>query len=146
MDMPSPVAAGAFFDLFPVSVMTTSTLVHLNDLRPESKFDPRRFRMNVIVESEEPGFVENNWVGRALQVGDDLRLRVVMPDPRCVMTTLAQQELPKDTEVLRTLVRHNRLDVGDGARFPCAGVYAVVEAPGTARTGDAVWVDRQQSL
>jgi uncharacterized protein YcbX len=102
--------------------------------------------MNVIVESEEPGFVENNWVGRALQVGDDLRLRVVMPDPRCVMTTLAQQELPKDTEVLRTLVRHNRLDVGDGARFPCAGVYAVVEAPGTARTGDAVWVDRQQSL
>jgi uncharacterized protein YcbX len=146
MGMPSPVAAGAFFDLFPVSVITTSTLVHLNDLRPESKFDPRRFRMNVIVESEEPGFVENNWVGRALQVGDNLRLRVVMPDPRCVMTTLAQQELPKDTEVLRTLVRHNRLDVGDGARFPCAGVYAVVEAPGTARTGDAVWVDRQQSL
>jgi hypothetical protein len=57
------------------------------------------------------------------------------------MTTLAQQELPKDTEVLRTLVRHNRLDVGDGARFPCAVVYAVVEAPVAVRTGDAVWVD-----
>jgi uncharacterized protein len=34
---------GAFFDLFPVSVLTTSTLDRLNELRPESQFDERRF-------------------------------------------------------------------------------------------------------
>jgi len=54
------------------------------------------------------------------------------------MTTLAQDDLPKDTDVLRTLTRHNRLQVGAAGQFPCAGVYAVVEAPGTMRTGDRV--------
>jgi hypothetical protein len=28
--------------------------------------------------------------------------------------------------------------VGDGGRFPCVGVYAVVEGTGTLRTGDSV--------
>src|SRR5262245_33954187 len=60
----SPVPAGAFFDLFPVSVMTTSTLARLHELRPESQFDPRRFRMNVVVDTTEDGFVENEWPGR----------------------------------------------------------------------------------
>ena len=54
------------------------------------------------------------------------------------MTTLAQEDLPKDTEVLRTLVRNNRLDVAGAGRYPCAGVYAVVESAGTMHAGDAV--------
>jgi hypothetical protein len=41
--LPSAVSVGAFFDLFPVSVLTTSTLDRLNELRPESQFDERRF-------------------------------------------------------------------------------------------------------
>ena len=134
----SPVPEGAFFDLFPVSVMTTSTLDQLNELQPESSFDERRFRMNVIVGTEETGFVENNWVGRDLTIGDAVRLNVALPDPRCVMTTLAQDELPRDNEVIRTLVRHNRIQVGDGGQFPCAGTYAVVLASGTVQTGNRV--------
>jgi hypothetical protein len=54
------------------------------------------------------------------------------------MITLAQDDLPKDTDVLRTLVRHNRVQLGDLGQFPCAGVYAVVAAPGTVRIGDQV--------
>jgi hypothetical protein len=134
----SPVPAGAFFDLFPVSVLTTSTLRRLGELRPQSRSDERRFRMNVIVATDGAGFVENDWVGDALAIGDAARLRVAMPDPRCVMTTLAQEELPADTDVLRTLTRHNRVPVGGAGLYPCAGVYAVVEAPGTLRTGDRV--------
>jgi uncharacterized protein len=133
--LPSAVPVGAFFDVFPVSVLTTSTLDQLNELRPESRFDERRFRMNVILGTPESGFVENDWLGRGLEIGDDVRLSVSIPDPRCVMTTLAQDELPKDTEVLRTLVRHNRIDVAGGL-YPCAGVYATVAAPGTIRAGD----------
>ena len=134
----SPVPAGAFFDVYPLSVMTTSTLARLNELRPESRFVQHRFRMNVIVKTGQPGFVENDWVGRQLGVGDGVRIHVAMLDPRCVMTTLAQQDLPQDTEILRTLVRHNRLQVGDLGQFPCAGVYAVIAAAGTVRTGDDV--------
>ncbi len=141
LGLASPVPVGSFFDVFPVSILTTSTLERLNEIRPQSRFDQRRFRMNVIVNTNEAGFVENAWIGHELTVGDAVRLNVALPDPRCVMTTLAQDELPNDTEVLRTLTRHNRVQVGDLGQFPCAGVYAVAEAPGTMRTGDRVALD-----
>jgi uncharacterized protein YcbX len=135
--IPSPVPPGSFLDLFPISVLTTSTLAALQALRPESRFDERRFRMNVVVDSPQDGFVENEWTGRSLQIGDSVRLMVALADPRCVMTTRAQDGLPEDIEILRTLVRHNRLDVAGGL-YPCAGVYAVVEAAGNIRAGDKV--------
>ncbi len=121
-----------------VSVLTTSTVTRLNQLEPGSRFDVRRFRMNVIVDSGDDGFVENGWIGQGLTIGGTVRLNVAMPDPRCVMTTLAQDDLPGDTEVLRALVRHNRLDLGPIGQYPCAGVYAVVGTPGTIRAGDRV--------
>jgi hypothetical protein len=135
--LPSAVPVGAFFDLFPVSVLTTSTLDRLNEVRPESRFDERRFRMNVVLSTGEAGFLENGWPGHRLQIGDAARLDVVIPDPRCVMTTLAQDELPKDNEVLRTLARQNRIDVAGGL-YPCAGVYATVASTGTIRERDGV--------
>jgi uncharacterized protein len=138
LKMESPVPVGSFFDVFPLSVLTTSTLAQLDEVRPQSRFDQRRFRMNVIVKTERPGFVENAWVGHKLGLGDGARLNVALLDPRCVMTTLAQDGLPQDTDVLRTLVRHNREQVGDLGQYPCAGVYAVVAAPGTVRIGDRV--------
>jgi uncharacterized protein YcbX len=136
--MESPVPVGSFLDAFPMSLLTTSTLARLNELEPNSRFDERRFRMNVIVQSERPGFIENDWVGHELAIGDAARLNVALPDPRCVMTTLAQGDLPKDIDVLRALVRHNKRQVGDLGQFPCAGVYTVVAARGTIRTGDRV--------
>ena len=139
--MVSPVPVGSFFDLFPITVLTTSTLKQLNALQPESRFDQRRFRMNIIVDTKVEGFVENDWVNRELNIGDEVRLKVSLPDPRCVMTTLSQEELPRDTDVLRTLVRHNKVQVGAAGQFPCAGVYAVVEASGIIRLGDPVGVN-----
>jgi uncharacterized protein YcbX len=135
---PSPVPVGAFFDAFPLSVLTTSTLERLNALRPQTRFDERRFRMNVIVRAERSGFVENDWVNHTLEVGDAVRLRITMPDPRCVMTTLAQGDLPRDIEVLRTLTAHNRIAVVGLGDMPCAGVYAMVVSPGTLRAGDPI--------
>jgi uncharacterized protein YcbX len=135
--LPSAVPEGSFFDLFPLSVLTTSSLDRLGELEPQSRFDARRFRMNVIVDTPARGFVENEWVGRTLEVGDDVRLGVALPDPRCVMPSLAQEDLPRDPQILKALVRHNRIDVA-GALYPCAGVYAVAEATGMIRLDDGV--------
>jgi uncharacterized protein YcbX len=136
--VPSVVPEGSFFDLFPVSVLTTSSLHHLGELEPGSRFDVRRFRMNVIVETRARGLVENAWLGRTLDIGDEVRLTAVIPDPRCVMPTLAQEDLPKDSQILKTLARHNRIEVADSGLYPCAGVYAVVESTGTVHKGDPV--------
>jgi uncharacterized protein YcbX len=135
--LPSAVPEGSFFDLFPLSVLTTSSLNHLGELEPQSTFDPRRFRMNVIVDTPAPGFVENEWLGRTLAIGDEVRIGVSLPDPRCVMPSLAQEELPRDPGILKALARHNRIDVA-GALFPCAGIYAVAEATGRMRRNDRV--------
>jgi uncharacterized protein YcbX len=134
--LPSAVPQGSFFDLFPLSVLTSSTLEQLSEFEPQSRFDARRFRMNVIIDTAARGFVENDWLGHRLAIGDDVRIGVAMPDPRCVMPSLAQGDLPRDRGVLKAL-GHNRLDVG-GSAYPCAGIYAVVEATGTIRRDDRV--------
>jgi len=139
--MKSPVAPGAFFDLFPMTVLTTSTLNQLSALQPQTRFDERRFRMNLIVETKENGFVENDWVNHELTIGDGVKLKVVVPDSRCVMTTLPQEELPQDRDVLRTLVKHNKIQVADAGQYPCAGVYATVKTPGILRLLDQVTVN-----
>src|ERR671917_2091463 len=135
--LPSAVPEDSFFDLFPVSVLTTSTLDRLGELEPESSFDVRRFRMNVIVDNPGHGFVENDWVGHSIAIGDEVKLGVALPDPRCCMPGVEQEDLPRDPEVLKALARHNRIDVA-GALYPCAGVYAVAEATGTVRREDRV--------
>src|SRR5256884_9009853 len=135
--LPSAVPEDSFFDLFPLSVLTTSTLDQLGELEPQSRFDLRRFRMNVIVDTPARGFVENEWVGRTLDLGDDVYLEVALPDPRCVMPSLAQEDLPRDPRILKALAQHNRIDVA-GALYPCAGVYAVAEAKGTIHRDDRV--------
>ena len=77
----------------------------------------------------EQGFVEDAWIGHTLAIGDEVRLSVTGPCGRCVMTTLAQGELPTDSGILRTAVQHNQGHVG---------VYAAVVRGGTMRRGDRV--------
>lgn len=138
--MPSAVPEGSFFDLFPLTVVTTSALDRMRELEPDSDFDVRRFRMNLVVDTPGDGFVENEWPGRTLEIGEGVQVAVTIPDPRCVMPTLAQPGLEKDTGVMKALVRHNRLDVAGGGLYPCAGVYAIAASTGTVRKGDAVRV------
>jgi uncharacterized protein len=135
--LPSAVAEGSFLDLFPLSVLTTSSLDQFEELEPETDFDARRFRMNVIVDTPANEFVENDWPGHRLAIGDDVQLGVALPDPRCVMPSLAHDHLPRDPRILKALARHNRIDVA-GAMYPCAGVYAVAEATGTIHKDDRV--------
>ncbi|HKJ18707.1 MAG TPA: MOSC domain-containing protein [Xanthomonadales bacterium] len=128
----------AHHDAAPVSVLTNSTLARLRQLQPKSDFDVRRFRMNIIVETEESGFAENEWLGRNLLAGAELKLHITVPNARCVMTTLAQDELPEDRSVFTALMQHNRLAGDDGRPAPCAGVYARALVQGTVSVGDII--------
>ena len=80
--MESPVLVGSFFDVFPLSVLTTSTLAQLEEVRPQSRFDQRRFRMNVIVKTERPGFVgtAGSVTSSGLVMGHGSRWRCSIPD------------------------------------------------------------------
>lgn len=132
---------GTFFDLAVMHLITTSTLGQLAALAPGADFDVRRYRPNVLVGDEPAGFVENDWAGRTLVVGDGVRVAVTIPTMRCVMTTLPQAELAADHRTLRTIAGHNRLDIPGLGRWACAGVYADVAVPGIVRVGDHVRLD-----
>jgi uncharacterized protein YcbX len=122
-----------FFDSSPVHIVTTATLGRLRELHPQGLFEPTRFRPNVVLETPDGGngFLENEWIEKALRVGE-VRLRVTKLCARCVMTTLPQGGLPQDVGILRTAV------AGNGAHV---GAYASVEKTGTMTVGDPVWLE-----
>lgn len=133
-------APGDFFDFSAIHYMTTNTLAELGRREPDSTFDVRRFRPNILIEVDgDDGFVENDWT--TMRAGD-VELTTLMPVPRCVMTTLPQDELPKDSNVLRSTARHNMIEAGPLGEMPCAGIYAAVARGGTIRVGDAADIER----
>jgi uncharacterized protein len=126
--------AQTFFDAASIHLLTTATTDRLRELYPEGRFEARRFRPNLVVEPSQrvKDFVENDWVGRTLRVGAEVRLKVSSACGRCVMTTLAQGDLPRDLGVLRAAALYNKVRVG---------VYASVERGGSIKRADSVWLE-----
>ena len=123
--------AGTFFDCAVVHLLTTATMDRLRALYPLGRFEVRRFRPNIVVATSPDlqGFAEDDWIGQTIAIGDRARLLVTGTCARCVMTTLPQGDLPKDSGILRTAAQHNHVNVG---------VYAEVTAGGAVRRGDPV--------
>jgi uncharacterized protein len=132
---------GTFFDLAPVHLLTTATLRRLAELEPDLRLEVPRFRPNIVVETvpTESSFVENSWVGRVIAIGESVRFSIVIPCPRCVMTTLPQRGLSGEPNVLRAVARHNRIMIAPlGKALASVGVYATVIHGGTVHRGDPV--------
>lgn len=123
---------GTYFDAFPLNLTTDQTLRKVQNLLPDSKIDVRRFRPNFVIAVDRPDtdFPEQQWLGKTLRVGD-VAIKVELPCPRCVMTTHAQGDLPKDPAIMRTLVR---------AANQTVGVYATTSDKGVVSTGDPVFL------
>ena len=118
-----------FVDYAPVQLVTSVTLNHVGA-------ELVRYRPNVVIAtlSERP-YAENEWVGREITVGQ-VRLRGLLPTPRCAIPTLAHGDLPRAVHAVRTLLADNRVDIpGLGIR-PCLGLYAEVLEGGTIHVGD----------
>ena len=125
------IPPGTFFDGDPVHLLTTASLEALKQAFPQSAFDARRFRPNLVIATPdaEPGFLENSWIGRTLAVGREVRLRIKRPTKRCVITTLPLDGLPRDLGVLRAAAQLNAAAVG---------VYASVARSGVVHAGDRI--------
>jgi len=67
---------------------------------------PKGIGAVVETASGEKDFVENSWIGRTLALGDAVRLSITGPCARCVMTTLAQGDLPMDAGILRAAAQN----------------------------------------
>lgn len=111
-------------DMGSVSIISTATLQWCAD-RWGGSPDPRRLRVNIVVDSDEP-FVEERWLDRQLALGST-RLRVIERVPRCRMIDIRQDGADPGTHWLKHLAHE---------RDMCLAVYADVSQPGQITLGD----------
>lgn len=114
----------------PVHLVTTATLATLARVHGRP-VDWRRTRANLLVALEGDGFPEHAWVGRQVGLGPEVVLRIRDVMPRCVMVNAAQDGLPVDPGLLKSVT-----DLTEGA----LGVVADVEQGGMVTEGTAVVV------
>lgn len=123
-----PEAAVAHQDGGAVSLVGTATLAWCA-ARYGGSDDPRRLRVNLVVETQEP-FVEETWVGRRLRVGS-AALTVVQRITRCRTIDVEQDGATPGAPWLRPLGADRDLRLA---------VYADVTAPGVVAVGDELSV------
>jgi len=119
------------FDAGAVHLLTTASLRWLQSREPASRIDARRFRPNCVLEVEGEGLIEDAWPGQDIRLGNTVVLHIVERTERCVMPNLAQDDLPTDSAILRSLADGNAA---------CLGVYAAVLQPGTVSQGDHAYL------
>lgn len=129
-DIPTP--DGTFLDLAPVHLLTTATLDGVRAARPDLDWDVRRFRPNLVLDVAGAPFVENDWSGRRLALGDDVVLQVDQPTVRCAMPLRAQPGLEREVGLYRAMTELNEA-------FPNhLGAYGSILEPGEISVGDQV--------
>lgn len=116
------------FDAGAIHLITTSSLSWLRRQLPQSIIDERRFRPNIVVENNASTPIELNWIGAKMRIGSTI-VQIEEATERCIMTTLAQQGLPKDPAVMRKIARELE------NKF---GVYAKIIKPGNVCLEDTV--------
>jgi uncharacterized protein len=125
---------GTFLDSATFHLIATGTLAHMRDLTEgNSDFDYRRFRANMLIDTGDDmgGWVEDEWVGGVLEIGAEVRVTAIQPALRCVMTTHAQQDLPRDLAILRTTVKRHQANLG---------AFTSIEGDGPVHLGDEVYL------
>jgi uncharacterized protein YcbX len=111
-----------FADESPVHLLSEDTVARAREWYPDGSWDVRRFRPNVVLSAGELPEHGPIAVGRVL-------LQVTGLCRRCVMITLPQRELARDTEILRAVVTQADKTFGS---------YANVLRTGVVRMGDQV--------
>ncbi len=118
----------AFFDGLAVHLLTEATLREFARHQPTSMFHRARFRPNIVVSTDVEGFIEDDWVGGHVNVGE-VSFTAAERKTRCVMTTRPQGSLGADRDVFKTVARTNQRR---------AGIELEADNTGTINIGDPV--------
>ena len=125
----APETSVPHHDESPVHLVTTAALRHVSRSLGDP-VDAARFRANIVVDVEGVGFVEDDWQGRQLALGEEVVLRLGAAMIRCVMVDMAQphEGLPGDARLLKALGESHDVEFG---------LQASVVRSGPLRVGDA---------
>jgi uncharacterized protein YcbX len=122
MEYSSP--PGTYYDVFPLHVLTTAALDHMNEVSGE-RFDHRRFRPNLLVETLPgiSGIAEFDWVGKSLRIGEVV-LKVESRTIRCSVPSREQQHygLEQNPKISKSLYGATNRYLGANLTVVNAGV------------------------
>lgn len=113
-----------------VLFITDTSLEKMQELWGK-EIDARRFRPNFLFTPyEKVPFVEDNWLGKILKIGE-VELEVKKHCERCMIITVDPKDANRDMTLLKTVVKE---------RDNHFGVYASVIKPGEVEAGQQVWL------
>lgn len=109
-----------------VSLVTTSAIRQIEQ-HLGAHIDPARLRANIVLDTEGTGFLEDDWIGCTLAIGDEVALTLGPGMPRCVMLDQPQSAVSVEVPMLTTVgAVHNVL----------LGLQASVHQTGELSLGD----------
>jgi uncharacterized protein YcbX len=120
--------AGRFVDAMPLLVLTTASLRAGAALHGAGDWETRRFRPNLLIDTDTDGWVEDAWCGTMLHIGS-ATVAPRQPCVRCTMVTRPQPGIERDVDIYKTISRHHN------GTF---GVWTAVVTPGRVGVGDTV--------
>ena len=118
-------------DASPLHLVTTASLRRLEQ-RLGEPVDVRRLRPNLVLDVPGADFVEDEWQGRELRIGEHVVLALGEGMERCAMVNAAQLGLAHDGRLLKLIGQENDLDLG---------LQATVVRTGPIAVGDPVRLD-----
>lgn len=124
---------GHYYDVYPLHILTTSSLKHIKSLEPDGDFVTKRFRPNILIETADDitGFAEFLWCGGTLTIGEVV-IKCEIRTVRCSMPAREQPDLGKAPKTVKALTRHSDRHLG---------IYATVVKTGEIKVGDAVAIN-----
>jgi uncharacterized protein len=121
------------FDCMPVSLISSSSLSSFEKHFGE-QLESKRFRSNIIIETEIEGFPENDWLGHTLVFGErstSASISVSYATKRCTVINLHPETAKADLSVLKTVAQVTK---------GLAGVYGSVRTLGDIHVGNNVYL------
>ncbi|WP_377891124.1 MOSC domain-containing protein [Alkalihalobacillus sp. R86527] len=92
--------------------------------------DDRRFRPNLqIALTNQEAFVEQEWIGKTLQIGENVKVDVTGPCERCMIITVDPESGSRQPDLLKRVVKHHRNQFG---------IYLRVVETGIIKVGDDI--------
>lgn len=134
---------GGFFDFAPLQVLVKNSLQEIASAVPDQQITVARYRPNILLDIPDARpFVENDWRGKVITIGD-VKLHIVAPTPRCAVPMLEHGALPPSPGAVSAVARLNRTEMPELAPglFPCLGAFAVVASGGELRVGQTIVVE-----
>ena len=118
-------------DSSPISIFGLASLRALEN-ETSLTLDPCRFRANFYVEWSDPApFYEETLVGRTIQIGAQLKVRIDKKDARCVIINLDPASALASPNVLKTVGQKHQGRIG---------VYALTVQTGPAALEDPIFL------